>query len=213
MRSTVFAAALLLALTATAETFRGLDVVNVSLVRQVLTAEANADLRVSERMVVAVHGIRLERTSQAFFGSAPLALDEPYLVRDATGAEHRMWVRTVANRLIVVEVQPRQLAESKDPLVGRYRVTAVTIGGSEARPTFGDLRLMPDGTYFLGGAKGHWQWVDGQLMLDGPVSYWGTGTVSADVRTITFSFTRGPVLWKVSYERSGEGGVEPVAIR
>lgn len=212
MRSLLFAA-VLLAVTASAETFRGLDAVNVSLARQVMTAEANADLRVTERMVIAVHGIRLERTSQAFFGSAPLALDEPYMVRDAAGAEYRMWVRTVANRLIVVEIQPRQLAESKDPLIGRFRVSTITIGGNEARPTFGDLRLMPDGKYFMGGAQGHWQWADGQLMLDGAVSYWGQGAVSADVRTITFTFTRGPVVWKVTYERVGEGGVAPVALR
>ncbi|MBL8921068.1 MAG: hypothetical protein JNJ54_19555 [Myxococcaceae bacterium] len=213
MRSPLFAAALLFAVTASAETFRGLDVVNVSLARQVMTAEANADLRVSDRMVIAVHGIRLERTSQSYFGSAPLALDEPYMVRDAAGAEYRMWVRTVANRLIVVEIQPRQLAESKDPLVGRFRATSITIGGNEARPTFGDLRLMPDGRYFMGGARGHWQWADGQLVLDGPVSYWGSGAVSADVRSITFTFTRGPVEWKVTYERVGEGGVDPVALR
>lgn len=213
MRSALFAAAVLLAATATAETFRGLDVVNVSLARQTVTNEANADLRVSERMVIAVHGIRLERTSESYFGSAPLALDEPYMVRDAAGAEYRLWVRTVANRLIVVEVQPRQLAESKDPLIGRFRVSAVSINGSEARPTFGDLRLLPNGKYFMGGAQGHWQWTDGQLVLDGPISYWGSGAVSADVRTLTFSFVRGPLTWKVTYARMGEGGVDPVASR
>jgi hypothetical protein len=215
MRSLLLFASLL-AVSASAQVFQARGTLALSLDRRALTASAGADVIVTDRVVQAAHGIRLEAGQQAFRRSAAVSLDAPYLVRDARGEPVRMWVRTIAGDQVVVEVQRLRPGAGLSPGAprGRYRAASVTVNGAPAQPTFGDLMLEADGRYRQGSASGRWAFDNGQLRFEGAIVHWGVAVPAPEGDGVVFEFDRGAFHWVVRFEKVPEAAPdEAVAAR
>lgn len=204
MRLLTVCVALLAASTSQAESFSLVLPSGVDLTTQQTTSSPDAELVVSDRMLIAKHGVALAVRPEAFHQRAPLALDARYLVRDAKGRVHPIVVHDVRGDVVVLSTEPALGSGPADEsmLVGRYHTEHVRIAGQMSEAKFPQLELRPGGTYRLGGVTGRWMYAAGKLSLDGYYADWGVAAVSERLDEVRFRFLRGPIAFEVKLRRS-----------
>lgn len=196
--------ALLAASTSQAESFSLVVPSGVDLTTQQTTSSADAELVVSDRVLVAKHGIALGARPETFHPLAPLALDARYLVRDGDGRVHPVVVHAVRGNTVLLSTGPAvgQAPADESLLIGIYETDQVRFDGKMSEAKFPELELRADGTYRLGGVSGRWTYAAGALSLDGYYAAWGSATVSNRADEVSFRFLRGPVAFDVKLRRS-----------
>lgn len=169
-----------------------------------VTSCAQADVCVAGKRLEARHGIRRNTALSGFAASLPILLEEPYSVRDASGAEYRLRVLGEVHGMLWIE-----LLGSSHPLpanasaasAGRFSVSQVRIGGEDTDARYPPIELRADGTFQLGRTSGHWFAERGQVLLTGHFSSWGPAQLSADSRTLTFRFRRETLDFEMTFSR------------
>lgn len=164
----------------------------------------DGELLVEPYAVSAAHGIRPADVEGPFAPARVLEPGRQYLVRDAKGSLHRLYVSSRPGSLSRVELAELGSAEAVRPaaeLAGRFSNREVRVDGLEARAVFGDLQLLEDGRYRLGSTTGRWTWEQGRLALRGALAHWGEGSVSADATSVTFVFQRARWRFAVVFRR------------
>jgi hypothetical protein len=152
------------------------------------------------------YGIRPEGRSQGFVNIYPLVLDEPYRVRDVSGAEYRLWAHDAVDGRVSLEVLPLvgpALPGDSTGVAGHYRFTAVRIGGENTDSRYPDLRLGADGVYHLGSTTGAWSTHRGAVTLSGHFGTWGPAQILPD-GSLVFRFSRGELAFEIALERAAE---------
>lgn len=183
----VFSCSAALAGTLRVEGPTGVDLKELS-----VTCASLADLTLKDRTIDARYGVRFDRQNAEYVASMPLLIDEPIIAKDAGGAEYRVRVTAVVGRSRWIEITPLETV-APVPLDERsYRTQVVRVSGRPTKVPGVDVRLMPDGTYRVGTARGSWhKSEDGHwVVLDGYYARWGPGRMEADGLTITFTFER-----------------------
>ena len=153
------------------------------------------------------YGIRPEGRSQGFVNLYPLVLDEPYRVRDVSGAEYRLWAHDAVDGRVSLEVLPLvgpALPGDSTGVAGHYRFTAVRIGGENTDSRYPDSSgLGADGVYHLGSTTGAWSTNRGAVTLSGHFGTWGPAQILPD-GSLVFRFSRGELAFEIALERSAE---------
>lgn len=167
---------------------------------------AEGELLVETNAVRAEHGVRRADLDGSFQPARVLEPGRHYLVRDAQGGLHRLYVSSRPGDVSRVELARLGSARAVRPaaeLAGRFSNRAVRIDGLEAAAVFGALELLSDGRYRLGSITGRWSWQQGRLALHGALAHWGEGAVSADGAVVTFAFRRARWRYALTFDRSG----------
>lgn len=163
-----------------------------------------ADLIASELKLTAPRGIRREGGQTGFEQSAPILLDEPYVVRDVKGQQHRVRVKALVKDILWVINEPMALEEAAPVaanISGVFRVASWTIDGLPTASVYPSLELRDDGTFRMGGAQGRWSRGDRTIHLEGHYKQWGPATISSAGQSVAFQFSRGPLQYRIVMER------------
>ena len=167
---------------------------------------AEADLCVQGKRLEARHGIR--RDTSGFGESIPVVLEEPYWVRDAQGAEYRLWVRGEVNGMLWVELLGTTRPLPSNPsrsAAGRFSASQVRIGGEDTDARYPPIELKADGSFQMGRTAGHWFAERGKVVLTGHFATWGPAELSPDSKVLTFHFRRGPLDFEMVFSRAAPG--------
>lgn len=154
--------------------------------REVLFEQA--DLRISDKRIDATHGVRRAEDPD-FATSAPVVIGQTYFVRNATGREHRLIVRTFIEGQMWVDLAPED-GSTRKANPGRYRVERSALNGHPLGAVYPELQLRADGTFRFGGASGAYRQGNQSVTLEGHYAQWGAADVGVDGK-LTFSFKRG----------------------
>lgn len=166
------------------------------------TRAPDADVLFSPGLIRARFGLRAaEEEGAAFQTSRPLVIREVLIVRDADHVEYLLRVSGVAGGFRTVEVQLEApwAGPGAIPLSGVFRTTEVRVNGALGIPTGPPLRLWADGRYRLGGVNGRWTYAGSEhlrVVLDGYYAAWGQAVLSANRKSLTFRFARGPTRFE-----------------
>lgn len=178
--------------------------VSLSLDRGTLfVARGEVDVLITEDTVFATHGARYGEKAP-FVKQLRLESGGVLEVQDMLGLVHRVCVTAQPGGNVRLALLTGSAPAPASLRPGAFDTLFVRVDSEATDGDFGRLKLQPDGHYKLGQATGRWRIKDGRLVLDGPFSHWGAGTVSADGRVLSFSFLRGPLWWQVDYSRVGE---------
>ena len=177
-----------------AQVFRTVEPLGLDLLQQRETALARADVVVGLKTIAAPHGVRCGQGS--FEPRVVTMLERECEVRLGEGQRRSIWV-TFEGDCLVITLRPP--ADGAPRLVGVFTQRWVKVDGVESRANFGALRLLEDGRYSIGSARGRW-WKKGPtLEFDGPIAHWqATVLVDGD---LTFTFLRGPLEFTIAYAR------------
>lgn len=176
--------------------------------------EGQADLLVTDRVMRAPFGIRLEQGKTQTHDSTAVRFDEPFIVTDRRSVEYRVWVRETKNHLVRVEAVPVKAENAVIGPTGHFMNGTVEIDGQRAGVQLGRLTLSPTGQYALRSGTGHFSVRNQIVGFDGAIEHWGTGALSADGKLLTFTFERGGLHWKINFERDPEDVIpNSVALR
>ena len=104
MKIHLFVAALLYSVPALAEIYTAQDDFHFSLSRRAVTAATDGDLHISAIGVFAEYGTRRVGREGGFQTREVLVLDEPYEVKDASGALWQMRIWVSRNRTIEIDL-------------------------------------------------------------------------------------------------------------
>lgn len=208
MRATVLL--LLSSATALAGTWTSRGEANLALHQAALTSPGNADVRVDARRILAPNGVRRTAGQQPFMRTAVVELDEDFTVRCAWGHHHHLMVRAVEDGFVTVQVAEVDAQGPPNVGAGAWRTASVLVDGLPAAPFPGTLVLDPNGTFRWGQTRGGWVLMEDSVYLLGARTDWGPAELGLDGRTLRFSFSRGPVQWRVTLVR--EGAAPPVEL-
>jgi len=97
-----------------------------------------------------------------------------------------------AGHEVILEV----LGEGESPapppaLRGAYVLSGMAVDGLVTDLSMPPLRLLPDGSYQLGSARGRFQQQPRWLVLDGYYQSWGRAEISGGGEELVFRFRRG----------------------
>lgn len=180
---------------APAQVFRTVEPLGLDLLQQREVSLAQADVVVGLKTIAAPGGVRCG--AGTFEPRVVTTLERECEVRVGTGQRRSIWVTFEADCLVITLRPP---ADGAPRLLGEFTQRSVKINGLESRADFGTLRLLEDGHYSIGMARGRW-WKKGpSLEFDGPIAHWqATVLVNGD---LVFTFLRGPLEFSILYGRT-----------
>lgn len=151
------------------------------------------DLSVRDGIIRAPNGIRLASAGPERLMLLPLVLDAPLLCRAADGREFRVTVLASAGRQLLLDVlepgesPPKQAAA----LQGTYVLAGMAVDGLSTDLAMPPLRLLADGHYQMGRARGRFDQQPRWLALDGYYQAWGRAEIAEGGEQLLFRFRRG----------------------
>lgn len=196
-----------------AETFGFMVPAALSLEQAKETVFDRGEVRVTDKRIDDVHGVRRFGDTQ-FHPSVPVLIGERYVLRDAGGREHLLKVRNVIDGQMFIDLTSADPAAQKPPAIqlGRYQLASWSVNGEELRTGFPTLELHGDGTFQLGSTRGTWRQDDRGLLLDGYYAAWGAGALTGENKDrIVFQFVRGSAWVKTVLARIPDTGDASVA--
>lgn len=180
---------------AAAQVFRTVTPIGLDLLQQREVAQAQADVVVSLKTIAAPSGVRCGQG--AYEPRVVTTLERECEVRLESGAVRSIWVSFVGDCLVITLRPP---ADGAPQLVGEFKSRWVRVNGLETRANFGTLRLLEDGHYSIGMARGRW-WKNGPAIeFDGPIAHWNSTLLSGG--DLAFTFLRGPLEFTILYSRA-----------
>jgi hypothetical protein len=184
-----------LAPAALAQKFLAVEPLGLDLSRQREVAIAQADVVVGLKTIEAPHGVRCGEG--AFEPRVVTTLERDCEVRLGSGETRSIFV-TFEGHTLAIHLQPGKHAGPR--LLGEYVQRSARINGQETAANFGTLRLMEDGRYSIGYARGRWSKRGASFGFDGPIAHWSV-THLADGE-LQFTFLRGPLEYTIVYARA-----------
>ena len=164
------------------------------------------DLWVRDGVIHAPRGIRLASAGPELMMMLPVMLDAPLVCRAADGREFRVTVQALAGRQLLLDVRAPDEAPPRPeaPLQGTYVLAGMAVDGLATDLAMPPLRLLPDGSYQMGRARGHFEQVPRWLSLDGYYQSWGRAEIAEGGEQLFFRFKRGAHTVKAVLQRVEE---------
>ncbi len=151
------------------------------------------DLAVKDGVIRAPHGIRFASAGPELLMLLPVVLDAPLLCRAADGREFRVTVLASAGQQLLLDVRAPGEAPPPPPapLQGTYVLAGMAVDGLATDLAMPPLRLLPDGSYQMGRARGRFDQEPRWLALDGYYQAWGRAEIAEGGERLFFRFKRG----------------------
>lgn len=180
---------------ASAQVFRTVEPIGLDLLQQREVSRARADVVVGLKTIDAPGGVRCGPGE--FEPRVVTTLERECEVKVGLDQLRTIWVSFRADCLVITLRPP---ADGPPRLLGEYVQRSVKINGLESQPNFGALRLLDDGHYRIGNARGRWFKKGPSIVFDGPIAHWqATTRVDGD---LVFTFLRGPLEYSITYTRA-----------